>query len=67
VIRRRYVSTAERADLLQLYDATAEGPIASPSYNVASTQDVNLILECTKKTDRNDGDGIHDRVAKVLD
>jgi hypothetical protein len=36
----RYVSVAERADLVELYNATAPDPVvAPPSYNVALTPD----------------------------
>jgi putative SOS response-associated peptidase YedK len=39
------VSVAERADLIELYNATAEGPIAPASYNVAPTQQVTAVIE----------------------
>jgi putative SOS response-associated peptidase YedK len=63
----RYVSTAERADLLELYDATAAGPIAPPSYNVAPTQDVNVILERPAKNSGDSGaDGEVERQLRAV-
>lgn len=50
----RYVSVAERADLIELYNATAEeeSPPLRPSWNVAPTQQVYGVLERPAK----DGD-----------
>jgi putative SOS response-associated peptidase YedK len=42
----RYVSVAERADLIELYNATAAEPsVAPPSYNVAPTQEITAVVE----------------------
>ena len=41
----RYVSVAEKADLVELYNATAPDPdVAPPSYNVAPTQNITAVL-----------------------
>jgi len=45
----RYVSVAERADLIELYNATTEGPIAPASYNVAPTQQITAVVERADK------------------
>jgi putative SOS response-associated peptidase YedK len=51
----RYVSVAEKADLVELYDATAPDPeIAPTSYNVAPTQQITAVLERVDK----DGDEV---------
>jgi putative SOS response-associated peptidase YedK len=51
----RYVSVAEKADLVELYDATASDPeIAPKSYNVAPTQQITAVLERVDK----DGDEV---------
>jgi putative SOS response-associated peptidase YedK len=47
--------TAERGDLIELYNATATGPAAPPSYNVAPSQDINMILERPTSKDGSDG------------
>jgi putative SOS response-associated peptidase YedK len=41
----RYVSVAEKADLVELYQATAPDPLPAPSYNVAPTQQVTAVIE----------------------
>ena len=41
----RYVSVQERADLAELYDATAVGEQLAPSYNVAPTSDIYAVVE----------------------
>jgi len=41
----RYVSVQERADLVELYNATAVGDELAPSYNVAPTTEVYAVLE----------------------
>ena len=41
----RYVSVQERADLVELYNATAVGEELVPSYNVAPTTEVCAVLE----------------------
>jgi putative SOS response-associated peptidase YedK len=41
----RYVSVQERADLVELYDATAVGEELAPSYNVAPTSDIYAVVE----------------------
>jgi putative SOS response-associated peptidase YedK len=44
----RYVSVAERTDLIELYNATsAESSTAPASYNVAPTQNVTAVIERT--------------------
>jgi putative SOS response-associated peptidase YedK len=46
----RYVSVADRADLIELYNATAAEPsVAPPSYNVAPTQEITAVVERTDK------------------
>jgi putative SOS response-associated peptidase YedK len=49
----RYVSVAERADLIDLYNATAEEPTPAKSYNVAPTQQVTTVID---RADRGDGE-----------
>ena len=52
----RYVSVAERTDLIELYDATsAESSTASASYNVAPTQNVTAVIE---RLTSSDDDGV---------
>jgi putative SOS response-associated peptidase YedK len=50
------VSVQERADLSELYDATAVGEELAPSYNVAPTSDIYAVVEHadprTEKVDR---------------
>ena len=40
----RYVSVQERADLVELYNATAVGAELAPSYNVAPTTEVYAVV-----------------------
>ena len=49
----RYVSVQERADLVELYNATAVGEELAPSYNVAPTTEVYAVVEhADAKTDK---------------
>jgi putative SOS response-associated peptidase YedK len=51
----RYVSVQERADLSELYDATAVGEELTPSYNVAPTTEIYAVVEhADAKTDEVD-------------
>ena len=51
----RYVSVQERADLVELYNATAVGEAPAPSYNVAPTAQVEAVVEhADQKTDQVD-------------
>jgi putative SOS response-associated peptidase YedK len=45
----RYVSVAERGRLLEAYRATAVEPLPGPSYNVAPTQDVTIVIDHADK------------------
>jgi putative SOS response-associated peptidase YedK len=48
----RYASTSTRADLLAAYDAVeAVGEELPPSYNIAPTQQVNVVLERAPRTE----------------
>ena len=48
----QYVSVQERADLVELYNATAVGAELAPAYNVAPTTEVYAVVEhADPKTD----------------
>jgi putative SOS response-associated peptidase YedK len=52
----RYVSVAERTDLIELYNATAaESSTAPASYNVAPTQNVTAVID---RLTTSDDDGV---------
>jgi putative SOS response-associated peptidase YedK len=56
----RYVSVAEKADLVELYNATAPDPQAAPtSYNVAPTQQITAVLERADKPSDAAGGEVH--------
>jgi putative SOS response-associated peptidase YedK len=45
----RYVNVAERGRLLEVYRATAVEPLPGPSYNVAPTQTVTIVIDHADK------------------